>query len=223
MVPSGLTAQNGHPAVLSKPTGTDMTINRRRLLAHSGFAVLLGAASGRSFAQGAQPLENVKIITGFTPGGTSDTICRRVALKLQPAYGRNVVVENRSGAGGQLAIQAVKSMSNDGTVILQTPMSMLGIYPHIYKKLPYGPVGDLTPVSQGAIFDFGFGVGPAVPASIKSMPEPWHGARPTPTRPTSGRRRRAARLISSVLSRAKPRASNCGTCPIAAPSRPSWT
>jgi tripartite-type tricarboxylate transporter receptor subunit TctC len=50
-------------------------------------------------------------------------------------------------------------------------MSMLGIYPHIYKKLAYDPVADLTPVSQGAIFDFGFAVGPAVPAGVKSMPD----------------------------------------------------
>jgi tripartite-type tricarboxylate transporter receptor subunit TctC len=54
-------------------------------------------------------------------------------------------------------------------VILQTPMSMLGIYPHIYKKLNYDPVADLTPASLGAIFDFGFAVGPAVPASVRNM------------------------------------------------------
>ena len=121
------------------------------------------------WAQGTALLETVKVITGFTPGGTSDTICRRVAVKLAPGYARSAVVENRTGAGGQIAIQAVKSMPADGSVILQTPMSMLGIYPHIYKKLPYDPVADLTPVTQGAHFDFGFAVGPAVPANIKNM------------------------------------------------------
>ena len=150
-----------------------MDFSRRQIL-HS--AAALGALSGlfsisgRAFAQGS-PLEVVKVITGFTPGGTSDAICRRVAARMQPGYGKSVVVENRSGAGGQIAIQAVKSMPNDGSVILQTPMSMLGIYPHIYKKLNYDPVADLTPVSQGAVFDFGFAVGPAVPTSVKTMPE----------------------------------------------------
>jgi tripartite-type tricarboxylate transporter receptor subunit TctC len=48
---------------------------------------------------------------------------------------------------------------------------MLTIYPHIYKKLPYDPVADLTPVSLGCVFDFGFAVGPAVPASVKSVPD----------------------------------------------------
>jgi tripartite-type tricarboxylate transporter receptor subunit TctC len=50
-------------------------------------------------------------------------------------------------------------------------MSMLGIYPHIYKKLAYDPVADLTPVSLGCVFDFGFAVGPAVPASVRTVPE----------------------------------------------------
>ncbi len=146
-----------------------MRTDRRVFLATAG--MLLGGLALRATAQAAVPLDNVKVITGFTPGGTSDTICRRVAAKLQPGYGRSVVVENRSGAGGQIAIQAVKAMANDGSVILQTPMSMLGIYPHIYKKLPYDPIADLTPVSQGATFDFGFAVGPAVPATVKTMPD----------------------------------------------------
>jgi len=121
------------------------------------------------------------VITGFPPGGTSDTISRRVAARLQPGYGKSVVVENRTGAGGQIAIQAVKAMPADGSVILQTPMSMLGVYPHIYKKLQYDPVADLTPASLGAVFDFGFAVGPAVPAGVRNIAEflAWCKANPT--------------------------------------------
>ena len=62
-------------------------------------------------------------------------------------------------------------MAPDGTTILQTPMSMLGIYPHIYRRLPYDPVADLTPVTLGCTFDFGFAVGPAVPASVRNVAE----------------------------------------------------
>jgi tripartite-type tricarboxylate transporter receptor subunit TctC len=129
----------------------------------------LCVALPRAFAQAA--FDTVRVVTGFPPGGTSDTICRRVAAKLAPGYGKNVVVENRTGAGGQIAIQGVKTMAPDGTTLLQTPMSMLGIYPHIYKKLQYDPLADLTPASLGCTFDFGFAVGPAVPASVKSIPE----------------------------------------------------
>ena len=146
-----------------------MIVTRRDALTASA-ATLWAGLSARAFAQAA-PLDTVKIITGFPPGGTSDTICRRVAGKLAPGYGKSVLVENRAGAGGQIAIQSFKTAAPDGASILQTPMSMLGIYPHIYKKLQYDPVADLTPVSQGATFDFGFAVGSAVPASVHNIPE----------------------------------------------------
>ena len=143
-----------------------MPITRRTLLQSAATALLPGLAS-QALAQAT--FDTVKIITGFPPGGTSDTICRRVAAKLAPGYGKSVLVENRTGAGGQIAIQGVRSMTPDGTTLLQTPMSMLGIYPHIYKKLSYDPVADLTPASLGCTFDFGFAVGPAVPASVKTV------------------------------------------------------
>lgn len=141
----------------------------------SGSGGCAAPGSGAAAAAGFPPSARA------APGGTSDTICRRVAAKMSPGYGKSVVVENRTGAGGQIAIQGVKTMAPDGTSLLQTPMSMLGIYPHIYKKLPYDPVADLTPVSQGCSFDFGFAVGPAVPASVKSMSEflAWCKANPT--------------------------------------------
>lgn len=146
-----------------------MTLTRRTLLQHSAASLMLGGLASRAQAQAA--FETVKILTGFPPGGTSDTICRRVAAKLAPGYGKSVVVENRTGAGGQIAIQGAKALPPDGATLLQTPMSMLGIYPHIYKKLSYDPVADLTPVSLGCTFDFGFAAGPAVPASVKTIPE----------------------------------------------------
>ncbi|HSW27135.1 MAG TPA: Bug family tripartite tricarboxylate transporter substrate binding protein [Burkholderiaceae bacterium] len=156
-----------------------MTVTRRSVLQASAASLLTGVAR-RTFAQ-ATPYETVRIITGFPPGGTSDTICRRVASKLAPGYGKSVVVENRAGAGGQIVIQGMKQLPPDGTAILQTPMSMLGIYPHIYKKLQYDPIADVTPVSLGAIFDFGFAVGPAVPASVRNIAEflAWCKANPT--------------------------------------------
>lgn len=143
-----------------------MTLSRRTFVQATAASPLFATAPAL-FAQAA--FDTVRIVTGFPPGGTSDTICRRVAAKMAPGYGKSVVVENRTGAGGQIAIQGVKTMAPDGSTLLQTPMSMLGIYPHIYKKLPYDPMADLTPVSLGCTFDFGFAVGPAVPAAVKSI------------------------------------------------------
>lgn len=156
-----------------------MHITRRHLLQTTGASALLASIGQQAFAQAA--LENAVIVTGFAAGGTSDTICRRVAQKLQPDYAKAVVVDNRTGAGGQIAINYIKARPADGTSILQTPTSMLTIYPHIYKKLSYDPQADLTPVSLGCVFDFGFAVGPAVPASVKNVADflAWAKANPT--------------------------------------------
>ncbi|VTU15720.1 Argininosuccinate lyase [Variovorax sp. PBL-H6] len=147
-----------------------MTLTRRHLLQTTGASALLASLGQQAFAQ-AQPFETARLITGFAAGGTSDTLCRRVATRLQPDYGKAVVVENRTGAGGQIAVTYVKGQPADGATILQTPTSILTIYPHIYKKLPYEPLADLTPLTVACQFDFGFAVGPAVPASVKSVPE----------------------------------------------------
>jgi tripartite-type tricarboxylate transporter receptor subunit TctC len=155
-----------------------MSFNRRHLIQSAGASALLATLGQHAMAQN-QP-ELLRIITGFAAGGTSDTICRRCATQLAPSYAKTAVVENRTGAGGQIAIQFVKSAAPDGATLLQTPTSMLTIYPHIYKKLPYDPVADLAPVSVGCVFDFGLAVGPAVPASVKTVPEflAWAKANP---------------------------------------------
>ncbi len=153
---------------------------RRHLLRASGAAALLTAlGAGRASAQA---LDLVKIITGFPPGGTSDTLCRRVAEGLKGgSYAKVAVVENKAGAGGQIAVQAMKGAPTDGSVILQTPASMLMIYPHIYKKLAYDPFVDVTAITMACTFDFAWGVGHALPATVKTVPEflAWCKANPT--------------------------------------------
>ena len=164
---------------LSTPTieNTTMPTTRRELLQ----LAMICAAGSFSLPDHAQSIETAKIVVGFAPGGTVDTLARRVASKLTGSYAKAVVVENRAGAGGQIAISALKALAPDGAALLATPMSMLGIYPHTYKKLPYDPVADLTPVSLGVVFDMGFAVGPQVPASVKTVAEflEWCKANPT--------------------------------------------
>ena len=145
-----------------------MTISRRHIVQSTSAAALLASIGQQAWAQ---VLDSTKIVAGFAPGGTADTVSRRVADKLHPGYAKSAVVENKTGAGGQIAVSFVKTAAPDGSTMLLTPMSMLGIYPHTYKKLPYDPVADLTPVSGAALFDYGFAVGPMVPASVQTVPE----------------------------------------------------
>jgi tripartite-type tricarboxylate transporter receptor subunit TctC len=145
-----------------------MPITRRRVLDAAAAGSLLSVLGTPARAQAAV-LERAIIFAGFAPGGTVDVTARRVAEKLRDTYAKTVQVENRTGAGGQIALSALKAAPADGGTIVCTPMSMLGIYPHTYKKLPYDPVADFMPVSQAVHFDFGFGVGPMVPASVTNL------------------------------------------------------
>ena len=156
-----------------------MSIQRRHLVQSAGAAALLASIGQQAWAQA--QIENLKIVTGFAAGGTSDNTCRRVGTRLTGSYAKTVVVENKTGAGGQIAIQFIKTQPADGTTLLQSPTSMFTIYPHIFKKLPYDPVADVTPVSLACVFDFGLAVGPLVPASVKNVADfvAWAKANPT--------------------------------------------
>lgn len=140
-----------------------MTLQRRHLLAASGALALTGLAR----AQGLP--ESARIFAGFAPGGTVDVTARRIADRLRDVVAQSVVVENRTGAGGQIALSALKTATPDGLTIAVTPMSMLGIYPNTYRKLPYDPMADFAAVSLAARFDFGLAVGPMVPATVRTL------------------------------------------------------
>ncbi len=144
-----------------------MTTRRQfNMLVGSNIAL---AALGTSTAVRAQTTtETAKILVGFPPGGTTDAISRRVADKLRGNYANNVIVENKPGAGGQIAVSALKDAPADGSVMLLTPSSILSIYPFTYPKLPY-TLADVAPASVACFFSHGFGVGPAVPDTVKSL------------------------------------------------------
>ena len=161
-----------------------MSITRRQFVHTTSAAALLTSIGQAVMAQVAT--DNLKIVTGFPAGGTSDNLCRRVAARLTGAYATNAVVENKTGAGGQIAIQFIKTQPADGSVLLQSPTSMFSIYPHIFSKLPYDPVTDVTPASLACVFDFGFAVGPLVPASVKNINDFVAWAKVNPTQANFG-------------------------------------
>ena len=163
-----------------------ISIPRRRLLQAAAVSPLIASPWTLAQAQTPGSLESARVVNGFAAGGTADAVSRRIAEKLHPGYAHAAFVENRTGAGGQIAIQYVKSQPADGATMLLTPMSMLGIYPHTYKKLPYDPVADLAPVAIAAVFDYGFAVGPSVPDHIKTIPDYLAWCRTKPERAAFG-------------------------------------
>jgi tripartite-type tricarboxylate transporter receptor subunit TctC len=155
--------------------------NRRQFIQASAATAVMGGFAMPSFAQ-ALPLEQVKIINGFPVGGSADTTSRRVGEKLgSSAFTKNAaVVENKTGAAGRIAIEAVKAASPDGTTLLLTPYSMMAIYPHIYKQLSYDPFTDLMPVAMASSLVHGLAVGPMVPATVRTVKDylAWAKANP---------------------------------------------
>lgn len=129
-----------------------MPITRR--LIH---AALLGAITLGAHAQDKTPL---KIVVGFPPGGSADTLARLIGESLRGQYDP-VVVENRPGAGGRIALQQVKRAAPDGQTVIVLPSGPMVLFPHVYKKLDYDAVKDFTPVSLIANFQFGVVAGPA--------------------------------------------------------------
>ncbi len=158
-----------------------MTRSRRHFLQTTCAGVgALAAASWPTLASAqGQTIETAKILVGFPPGGTTDALSRRVADKLRGGYANTVLVDNKPGAGGQIAISTLKASPADGSTLLLTPSSMLSIYPFTYAKLPY-TLDDVAPVSLACSFSFGLGVGPAVPAEVKTVKDflAWAKANP---------------------------------------------
>jgi tripartite-type tricarboxylate transporter receptor subunit TctC len=93
------------------------------------------------------PSRPIKLLVGAPPGGTTDTMARAIAQPLSTSLGRPVLVENRPGAGGNLAADAVAKAAPDGYTLLVSFTSHT-INATLYPKLPYDPVADFTPISM---------------------------------------------------------------------------
>jgi tripartite-type tricarboxylate transporter receptor subunit TctC len=141
---------------------------RREVLARLAALSAL-PAFGSARAQAPAPLPVARIIVSSGPGSTIDLLGRRTAEKLQPGYAQSVVVENKTGASGQLAVTTVKSAPADGSMLLLVPTPYMAIFPHTHKRLPYRPDADFLPVSLGATFDLALAVGPMVPATVRTL------------------------------------------------------
>ena len=110
------------------------------------------------------PSRPIRLIVTVPPGGAADFIARLVGGKLSEAFGQPVVVENRGGAGGTIAADAVAKAPADGYTLLQNSITTHGVGPHLYSKLPYDPVKDFAAVSGLALLPLVMAVNSEVPA-----------------------------------------------------------
>ena len=140
-------------------------MSRRWILLTAVAAAATLIAPVAAVAQDKTPL---KIVVGFPPGGSADTLARLLAEGLRERYDP-VVVENRPGAGGRIALSQVKRANPDGQTVIVLPSGPMVLFPHVYRKLDYDAVTDFTPISLLTHFQFGVVAGPA--AKAKTMAE----------------------------------------------------
>src|SRR3954451_21090529 len=114
-------------------------------------ACLMIALSPAGWAQGDYPNRPIRLVVTVPPGGAADFIARLVGAKLAESLGQPVLVDNRAGAGGTIATDAVAKAPADGYTLLQNSITTHGVGPHLYSKLPYDPVKDFAPVSGLAL------------------------------------------------------------------------
>ena len=122
-----------------------MTFGRRRVLA-AGTVLAVSRSAGVQ-AQAAYPDHAIRFVGGFPPGGPADLSGRMLAQSLSEVLGQQVVVENKSGAAGNIASQVVAESRPDGyTLLIGT--SIMSIVPAMYDKLPYDPLNSLIAIAH---------------------------------------------------------------------------
>ena len=161
---------------------------RRQFLGWAAAAAAgAGALPAGVRAQAAGGAGVARLLIGAPAGGAGDTFLRRVAERLRAGgYAPSVIVDNRPGAGGQIALMATREAAGDGNTLLMSPSTFFSLYPHTYSKLPYNPASDFQAVSLMAHTNFGLAVGPAVPASVTNLREFLAWAKANPDKATYG-------------------------------------
>jgi len=139
-----------------------------KLMMRMVLATAAVAFAGIAGAQGF-PAHPVTLTVGFAPGGGADTAARLIAQKLGENIGQPVIVENKAGAGGNIAAQHIATAAPDGYTIHLTSVGPMTVAPHIVAKLPYDPKRDIAPITMGVVFPNVFIVHSGVPA--KTLPE----------------------------------------------------
>jgi len=133
-------------------------------LALSVLALTFGEAPAQDF-----PSRPIKIVVTIPPGGAPDLAARLLAERMSQTIGQNVLVENRTGANGNVAGEAVAKSTPDGYTLLLAADSLIAINPHVYVKMPFDTRKDLVAISSVASNQFFLAVNPGLP--VNTLPE----------------------------------------------------
>ena len=142
----------------------------RKWISALSSAVLGLACATHAAAQGAYPTKPVRVLVGLAAGGGNDLVARILTPKLTEAFGQPFIVENRLGAGGNVAADVVAKSAPDGYMLLFSPNGPMVIAPTMFRKLPYSPTRDYAPVALAVTFPLIVSVHAALPIhSVKEL------------------------------------------------------
>lgn len=110
------------------------------------------------------PSKTVRILVGFAPGGSTDIVARLIAQEMTKNVGQQVVVDNRPGAGGNIAAELASKAPPDGHTLFACTTGVFAIQPFLYSKLPYDPEKGLSPVTQTGSLPYIIVMHPSLPA-----------------------------------------------------------
>jgi tripartite-type tricarboxylate transporter receptor subunit TctC len=161
-------------------------LNRRHMMAGAAAGVFAAGTGVLSRALAQAVKKPVHVIVGFPAGGGTDVTARVLAEALRGVYAPTVLVENKPGASARIAVEYVKNAEPDGSVMLFTPDFPMTLYPHSFKTLSYDPLKDFTPVGPATTSMLSYNVGPAVPASVKTLADYVQWCRANPDKASYG-------------------------------------
>jgi tripartite-type tricarboxylate transporter receptor subunit TctC len=144
------------------------TLNRRRFINASVTASAAALALPWTAARAKNP-ELAKILVPFATGGTMDYIARVLAEQLKGQIADTVIVESKTGAAGQVAIDVLKNAPADGSTLMIHALGIQTLYPYTFKTLRFEPFVDLAAVSTTNKLEFCLAIGPAVPAGVNNL------------------------------------------------------
>jgi tripartite-type tricarboxylate transporter receptor subunit TctC len=137
--------------------------DRRQIVAALG-GLALAPLAPLANAQAFTPGQPIKVLIGVPAGGTQDVLTRAIAEQVRDTLGP-LIVDNRSGAAGRIAVEAVKTAAPDGRTLLLGTASMMTMFPSAYRQLSYDPIKDFVPIINAARFELALVVHKDVPAN----------------------------------------------------------
>jgi tripartite-type tricarboxylate transporter receptor subunit TctC len=132
--------------------------------------LLVLVAQSFAWSADAYPVRPIRLLVGFAPGGANDLVARAVSNRLGPRLGQQVIVENRAGAGGNIATELAARAAPDGYTMLLASVASFAMSPALLGKVPFDPINDFAPVTRAVVVTGILSVHPTVPAkSLKQF------------------------------------------------------